>query len=59
MQSKKLGQGTGVNFPTVLKNTNGWMWTGEIYMGKLSKMDVVYDTGSDWLTVEGAPCTTC
>ena len=43
----------------MLKNTNGWMWTGEIYMGKLSKMDVVYDTGSDWLTIEGAPCTEC
>jgi len=35
------------------------MWTGEIYMGKLSKMDVVYDTGSDWLTVEGADCENC
>jgi len=35
------------------------MWTGEIYMGKLSKMDVVYDTGSDWLVVEGAVCTNC
>ena len=28
-------------------------------MGKLSKMDVVYDTGSDWLTVEGADCVPC
>ena len=35
------------------------MWTGEIYMGKLSKMDVVYDTGSDWLVVEGSSCDTC
>jgi len=35
------------------------MWTGEIYMGKLSKLDVVYDTGSDWLVVEGADCDNC
>ena len=35
------------------------MWTGEIYMGKLAKMDVVYDTGSDWLVVEGSDCTNC
>lgn len=28
-------------------------------MGKLSKLDVVYDTGSDWLTVEGADCSQC
>ena len=35
------------------------MWTGEIYMGKLSKMDVVYDTGSDWLVVPDSTCTNC
>ena len=35
------------------------MWTGEIYMGKLTKMDVVYDTGSDWLVVEGSNCSNC
>jgi len=22
-------------------------------------MDVIYDTGSDWLAVEGSTCTTC
>ena len=35
------------------------MWTGEIYMGKITKMDVVYDTGSDWLVVEGSQCSNC
>lgn len=35
------------------------MWTGEIYMGKLTKMDIVYDTGSDWLVVEGSDCSNC
>ena len=35
------------------------MWTGEIYMGMLTKMDIVYDTGSDWLVVEGSECTNC
>ena len=54
---KKLG--AGVNFATILKNQDGLMWTGEIYMGKLTKMDVVYDTGSDWLTVEGMDCSNC
>ena len=28
-------------------------------MGKYSLMDVVYDTGSDWLVVEGATCSNC
>jgi hypothetical protein len=53
---KKLG---AANFATILSNDDGFMWTGEIYMGKLTKMDMVYDTGSDWLVVEGAECTNC
>lgn len=28
-------------------------------MGKLTKMDMIFDTGSDWLVVEGATCTNC
>ena len=28
-------------------------------MGQLSKMDVIYDTGSDWLVIEGSDCSTC
>ena len=49
-KNHRLGQD---NFATILRNDDGFMWTGEIYMGKLSKMDVVYDTGSDWLVIEG------
>ena len=28
-------------------------------MGQLSKMDVVYDTASDWLVIEGSDCSDC
>jgi hypothetical protein len=36
------------------------MWHGEIYMGTGSvPMDVIYDTGSDWLVMEGKNCTNC
>ena len=28
-------------------------------MGKFFKMDLIYDTASDWLMVEGANCDTC
>ena len=53
---KRLGDSS---FATILENTDGFMWTGQIYMGKYSLMDVVYDTGSDWLVVEGATCSNC
>lgn len=28
-------------------------------MGKFFKMDLIYDTASDWLMVEGADCVNC
>ena len=52
----KLGQ---ENRQATLTNENGFIWTGEIYMGKLSKMDVIYDTGSDWIMIEAAECVNC
>ena len=56
-RSHKLGQTTIARHE--LKNRDGTMWTGEIFMGGNTKMDVVYDTGSDWLVVEGSPCNNC
>jgi len=36
------------------------MWVGPVMMGKnFDQMKVVYDTGSDWLTVQGKKCTNC
>ena len=61
MQSKrghKLGQSTDSS--KVLTSQDGTLWTGSIYMGTENKaMDVVFDTGSDWLLVEGSDCASC
>lgn len=36
------------------------MWTGSMYMGSKSEIvDVIFDTASDWLSVESKLCTTC
>lgn len=36
------------------------MWTGPVVMGERQvEMNVVYDTGSDWLVVFGKDCTNC
>ena len=40
-------------------NLDGTMWTGPIYMGGNTLMDVVYDTGSDWLVMEDITCSNC
>jgi hypothetical protein len=36
-------------------------YTGPVYLGHLTptRLDVVYDTGSDWLAIEGISCSTC
>ena len=36
------------------------MWTGSVFMGsQRDPMDVIFDTGSDWLTIEGYACASC
>ena len=32
---------------------------GKIYMGKSTWLDMVFDTGNDWIVAEGATCTNC
>ena len=57
-QKKRLG--AGKNYAPLLQNLDGFMWTGEIYLGaNEQKMDVVFDTGSEWLVIEGKDCKTC
>lgn len=37
------------------------MWVGPVTIGQERKVDinVVFDTGSDWLVIPGINCTTC
>jgi len=35
------------------------MWVGPIIMGGVTELDVVYDTGSDWLVIESSTCSNC
>ena len=65
-KKQRLGQRSQSQFPSAnpeiqlpLENLNGFMWTGEVYMGGNQVLDVVYDTGSDWLVIEGKGCDTC
>lgn len=37
----------------------GNTWVGSIYMGKSTELDVVFDTGSDWLVIESSSCDSC
>ena len=45
----KLG---ATHISAVLDTVDGAMWTGPLYMGRFTPIDVVFDTGSDWLVVE-------
>ena len=52
---KRLGDSVGA----ALETADGFTWTGTIYMGRFTPMDVVFDTGSDWLVIESHLCDTC
>lgn len=43
-----------------LTNSFDYSYSGEIYIGsKGQALEVVYDTGSDWLCLESTDCTSC
>ena len=53
---KKLGQR---NVGVALETADGSIWTGKVYMGRYTPLDVIFDTGSDWLVVESHECSNC
>ena len=54
----RLGQSSASS--KTLESADGTLWTGSIYMGTNNEaIDVVFDTGSDWLLVEGKQCSSC
>lgn len=43
-----------------LETTLGFTWTGTVEFGSgLHEMDMVFDTGSDWVVVEDIICSNC
>ena len=47
------------HFKVEYDTVGGAMWTGTIYMGRFTPLDVVFDTGSDWLVIESTECENC
>ena len=43
-----------------MENDFNLSYIGKLYMGRNKEyVDIIYDTGSDWLIVEGHTCSTC
>jgi hypothetical protein len=56
-KKKNLKQST--RFSQTLLDSN-FMWTGKVYMGmSQTNMSVVFDTGSDWMVIQGSTCINC
>ena len=58
-ESKRLRQSGSADYSSIFTSWSELQWTIEIYMGMFFKMDMILDTASDWLLVEGAACTNC
>ena len=52
---KRLGDSHVV---AVLDQT-AYIWTAAVYMGRFTPMNVLFDTGSDWLVIEDVNCENC
>ena len=60
MLKKNLGLSSSAGFTILLDNYGSLMWVGQVLMGKsYFGMNVVFDTGSDWLVIQGSTCTNC
>ena len=51
---KRLG-----DLSTLLTSDDSITYGGEIYMGKFTRMNVIFDSGSDWLVIQDRACETC
>jgi hypothetical protein len=50
---------SALNWGLVADKTSNF-WTGKIYMGQQrEEMNIVFDTTSDWLAIEGHLCEEC
>ena len=65
--AEKKNEKSGKNHPIVesdskidITNYINEQYTGSVYMGSAQEaLDVIYDTGSDWLTVDTDLCSNC
>jgi hypothetical protein len=56
--AKKLGAAEATT--KLHKAEGGSMFHGPLFFGSQQvEFDVIYDTGSDWVTIEGKNCTNC
>ena len=56
---KRLGDGNSIGAALEPSDDLVPLWTGTIYMGRFTPMDVAFDTGSDWLVIESHLCKNC
>ena len=59
IEPSRLGSAHRLGKSLELENRNGKMWIGPIIMGGNTELNVVYDTGSDWLVIESSTCANC
>lgn len=56
----KMRLGAAEAQATLHKAEGGSMFHGPLFFGSgQEEFDVIYDTGSDWVTIEGKNCTNC
>jgi len=50
----------GINDQVPITYGVDFLYTGQLYIGESDQeMEVIYDTGSDWIAIEGRDCENC
>lgn len=44
---------------TAVLDPTHYMWTGPVLMGKYTRLNMIFDTASDWLVAESSKCDNC
>lgn len=44
---------------TAVLDRTAYMWTGPVLMGKYTRLNMIFDTASDWLVAESVKCDNC
>ena len=62
-QAKRGGKSHGHKLQAIqkdLRTTDGTVMFGTLFFGsQFQELDLILDTGSDWLSIEGADCSNC
>ena len=58
-RSSKSKKRLGDSHVVAVLDQTAYIWTATVYMGRFTPMNLLFDTGSDWVVIEDLECDSC